>query len=112
MKRMITSSILALGASGMMLLAQSQPPSSQPPKKTPTSQTTDTQMATKVRQAIMQDQTLGSAAHNVKVTSQNGMVVLRGKVSTADEKDAILAKAKQVAGDTNVKDELTVAKSK
>jgi len=60
----------------------------------------------------MNDSTLSSTAHNVKVTSHGGMVTLRGKVNTNEDKDAIIAKAKEVAGSTNVKDELTVSAKK
>lgn len=111
MKHFVTKSILALSASGMLLVAQS-PPSSQDPPSSQATPGSDTQMAAKVRQAIMQDPTAGTAAHNVKVSSHNGMVTLRGRVTSEEEKDAIVAKAKQVAGDANVKDDITVAKSK
>src|SRR5258708_7518520 len=108
MKHLIIKSVLAIGASGAALLAQTpqNPQSSQPQPGG------DSQMAAKVRQAITQDPTVGTAAQNVRVTSHNGMVTLRGKVTSEQERDAIVAKAKQVAGDANVKDEITVAKSK
>jgi osmotically-inducible protein OsmY len=126
MKHIITKSVLALGASGVMLLAQSTPPQSPqqrtPRSSDPSSQTTpsgqtgsqasDSQMAAKVRQALMDDQTVGTTAHNVRVTSHNGMITLKGKVNSEQEKDAIVSKAKQVAGDSNIKDDITVAKQK
>ena len=113
MKHLMTKTILVLGASGMMLLAQNPPPASTDPQATQgTRASNDSQMATKVHQAIMDDQTLGTAAHSVKVTAKNGTVTLHGKVATEQEKDAIETKAKQVAGDSNVKDEITVSKPK
>jgi hyperosmotically inducible protein len=113
MKKFITTSILAFGVSGAMLLV----PGTMAAQATQTqgsqaTTTNDTQMAAKVRQGLMQDQNVGTAAHNVRVSSKNGMVTLRGKVSTESEKDAIVARAKSIAGETNVKDEITVAKSK
>src|SRR5579885_1169571 len=120
MKNLISKSVLALGASGIMLMAQSttpQNPQQRTPRSTePSSQTTpsgshtssDSQMAAKVRQALMDDQAIGTTAHNVHVSSHNGMVTLKGKVNSESEKDAIISKAKQVAGDSNIKDEITV----
>jgi osmotically-inducible protein OsmY len=108
MTKMFSKAVLVLGACGVMLMAQKQP--STPPASP--SQTESNDMATKVSQAIQQDNTLASEAQNVKVSSHNGMVTLKGKVSSSEEKDAMVAKAKQVAGDANVKDDLKVAKHK
>ena len=114
MKHLIAKSVLALGASGLLVLAQSASP--QTPRTVPDqpgqSQTSnsDSQMASKVRSALMNDQTVGTTAHNVHVTAKNGMVTLKGKVNSEPERDAIVSKAKEVAGDSNVKDEITVAK--
>jgi osmotically-inducible protein OsmY len=59
----------------------------------------------------MEDKTLSSAAHNVKIVTQSGQVTVRGKVKTDADKEAVLAKAREVAG-TNVTDEVTVAPPK
>jgi osmotically-inducible protein OsmY len=45
----------------------------------------------------------------VKIISQNGTVTLRGPVRSDEEKAAIEAKAKEIAGVTAVNNELTVA---
>ncbi len=107
--------VCILGVSGLLLAAQTTPPT-MPRQSKPSSQDSspagDSQLASKVRQALMNDSTLSSTAHNVKVTSHGGMVTLRGKVNTNEDKDAIIAKAKEVAGSTNVKDELTVSAKK
>ncbi len=58
------------------------------------------------------DKSLSTYAHNVKIISQNGTVTLRGPVRSEDEKAAIEAKAKAVAGVTAVNNELTVAPKK
>ncbi len=107
--------VCILGVSGLLLAAQTTPPTM--PRQTPQSKDTsspagDTELASKVRKAITDDPTLASTAHNIKVVSHAGTVTLRGKVNSNDEKDAILSKAKEVAGSTNVKDELTVSAKK
>src|SRR5260370_41070067 len=58
----------------------------------------DRQLTQDVRKAIMQDKSLSTYAHNVKVISQNGTVTLKGPVHSDDEKQAIEAKAAEVAG--------------
>jgi osmotically-inducible protein OsmY len=99
-------SILALGICTAVVSAQT----SQPPATQGTQAMSDTQMAAKVRSAITTDSTTGPASHNVHISAHNGTVTLHGKVTSETNKDAILAKARQVAGDSNVKDEITVSK--
>ena len=50
----------------------------------------------------MQDKSLSTYAHNVKIITQNGMVTLKGPVHSAEEKQAIESKATAVAGDGKV----------
>ena len=69
----------------------------------------DRELTQSVRKAIMQDKSLSTYAHNVKVVSQNGQVTLSGPVRSDDEKQAIVAKAAEVAGKDKVVDMLTVA---
>jgi hyperosmotically inducible periplasmic protein len=69
----------------------------------------DRELAQNGRRAIIQDKALSTYAHNVKVISQNGQVTLKGPVRSEDEKQAIEAKAAEVAGKANVVSELTVA---
>jgi osmotically-inducible protein OsmY len=73
---------------------------------------TDLDLAKNVRHVLMQDKSLSTYAHNVKVTAQDGKVTLKGPVKSDDEKQAITAKATEVAGQGNVVDELTVAPPK
>jgi osmotically-inducible protein OsmY len=68
----------------------------------------DRELTQQVRKAIMQDKSLSTYAHNVKIISQNGTVTLKGPVRSEDEKRAIDAKAAEVAGRDKVVDELTV----
>lgn len=72
----------------------------------------DRQVSQKIRSAIMQDKTLSTYAHNVKVVTQNGDVTLKGPVRTQDEKDAIGEKAISVAGEGHVTNQLEVAPKK
>jgi len=74
--------------------------------------TSDTKLAQQVRKAIMADKSLSTYAHNVKVITQNGGVTLKGPVRSDEEKQAIMAKANEVAGSGKVTDEITVAPPK
>ena len=68
----------------------------------------DRELARNIRRAIVKDKSLSTYAHNIKVIVQNGTVTLKGPVHTAEEKSAILAKAKEAAGGANVQDEISV----
>lgn len=68
----------------------------------------DVELTRNVRRAIQSDKSLSTYAHNLKVISQNGQVTLKGPVRSQDEKDAVVAKAAEVAGKNNVVNELTV----
>jgi osmotically-inducible protein OsmY len=68
----------------------------------------DRDMAKKIRKSITDDKNLSTYAHNVKVIVRGGSVVLKGPVKTADEKSAIEAKAAEIAGAANVKNELSI----
>ena len=56
----------------------------------------------------MDDKSLSSYAHNVKIISQNGKVTLKGPVRSADERQSIEQKATDVAGVGNVTNEITI----
>jgi hyperosmotically inducible protein len=61
-----------------------------------------------IRKAIMEDKSLSTYAHNVKVITQNGMVTLKGPVRSDEEKRAIEAKAAEIAGGDKVTNEMDV----
>jgi hyperosmotically inducible periplasmic protein len=61
-----------------------------------------------IRRLIMQDKSLSTYAHNVKIISQNGMVTLKGPVRSEEEKSAIEAKAAEIAGKDNVTSQLEI----
>jgi hyperosmotically inducible protein len=70
---------------------------------------TDRQLTQQVRRALINDKSLSTYAHNVKVIAQNGMVTLKGPVRSEDEKEAIEGKAKEIAGADKVTSELQIA---
>ena len=68
----------------------------------------DRDLAKKIRKSIASDSSLSTYAHNVKIIVRDGMVTLKGPVHTEDEKNAIGAKASEIAGADKVQNELTV----
>jgi hyperosmotically inducible periplasmic protein len=69
----------------------------------------DVKMTREIRRAIVKDDQLSMDAKNVKIITVDGAVTLRGPVKTEQEKADIAAKAAQLAGDSNVHNELEVA---
>ena len=70
----------------------------------------DRALAQQVRRALVKDKSLSTYAHNIKVIAQNGMVTLKGPVHSDQEKQAIEAKAAEVAGGADkIKSEIDVA---
>jgi hyperosmotically inducible protein len=68
----------------------------------------DRDITQQIRKSITSDKTFSEYARNIKVITQNGQVTLKGPVRTDDEKSAIEEKAKAVAGEGNVTNDLTV----
>ena len=70
----------------------------------------DRALAQQVRRALVKDKSLSTYAHNIKVIAQDGVVTLKGPVHSDQEKQAIEAKAAEVAGGTEkIKSEIDVA---
>jgi hypothetical protein len=69
---------------------------------------TDLRITREIRQLLMKDGSLSFTAKNVKVITANGKVTLRGPVKSAQERDAIEAAARRVAGDAQVDNQLEV----
>jgi hyperosmotically inducible periplasmic protein len=70
----------------------------------------DRELARQTRRAIVQDKSLSTYAHNVKIVAQGGTVTLKGPVKSEEEKAAIEKKAAEVAGGpAKVQNELQVA---
>lgn len=71
----------------------------------------DIRISAAIRKSVTDDKTLSVNAHNVKITTSNGIVTLRGPVKSDMEKSSIEAKAKAVAGVTRVDNLLEVEKN-
>lgn len=69
----------------------------------------DRELAQQIRRALVKDKSLSSNAHNIKVIAQNGAVTLKGPVNSEQEKQAVEAKASQIAGADKVNSEIQVA---
>ncbi len=69
----------------------------------------DLDLTKDIRKSIMDDKSLSTYAHNVKVISQNGTVTLKGPVKSDDEKNSIVSKAVSIAGGADkVVDQMSV----
>src|SRR5271167_4781900 len=68
----------------------------------------DRDITQQIRRAVMQDKSLSTYAHNVKIITQNGQVTLKGPVRSEDEKRAVEAKANEIAGADKVTSELDI----
>jgi len=68
----------------------------------------DRDITQQIRRSIVNDKSLSTYAHNVKVITQHGQVTLKGPVRSEDEKKAIEAKAAEIAGENKVSSELNV----
>jgi hyperosmotically inducible periplasmic protein len=69
---------------------------------------TDRELTRKIRRALVTDKSLSTYAHNLKIITQNGNVTLKGPVRSEEEKNAVVAKATEIAGEGHVIDELQV----
>ena len=58
----------------------------------------DRMLTAKIRKSVMADKSLSTYAHNVKIIAQNGMVTLKGPVSSEQEAKTVMAKAVEVTG--------------
>jgi hyperosmotically inducible protein len=84
--------------------------------RTPAQPTADQQSNTRsdvsitrdIRRAIVKDKALSTAAHNIKIITQQGQVTLKGPVRSDAEKQAIEAKATEIAGAGHVKSDVSV----
>jgi osmotically-inducible protein OsmY len=68
----------------------------------------DRTLTQRIRQAVVDDDSLSTNAKNVKIISVNGRVTLRGPVASEQEKAAIATKAQQIAGADKVDDQLEI----
>ena len=69
----------------------------------------DQELTSSIRQAIMDDDSLSATAKNTSVATLDGVVTLRGRADSPDEKQAIAAIARSVPGVKRVDDQVGVA---
>jgi hyperosmotically inducible protein len=70
----------------------------------------DVDLTRRVRQAVESTSGLSTDAKNVKIITVDGVVWLRGPVKSADEKASIDRAANNIAGASNVRDQLEIAR--
>src|SRR5215475_12752725 len=68
----------------------------------------DLTLTQRIRQAVVDDDSLSTNAKNVKIVSQNGAVTLRGPVKNEEERKKVVSKAQQIAGEKNVNNQLEI----
>jgi len=68
----------------------------------------DRELMQKVRKAVMDDKSLSTYAHNVKIIAKEGKVTLKGPVRSQEEKEAIERLANDASGAGNVTNEITI----
>ena len=71
----------------------------------------DREITQKIRQSVMDDKSLSTYAHNVKIVAQGGQVTLKGPVRSETEKQTIERKATEVAGGGHVTNDISVTAS-
>jgi hyperosmotically inducible protein len=72
----------------------------------------DRDLTQKIRRALVQDKSLSSYAHNVKVIAQGGQVTLKGPVRSQEEKKSVESKAIELAGADHVTNQMSIAPAK
>ena len=70
----------------------------------------DRAITQQIRKDIVADNSLSTAAKNVKIITIDGVVTLKGSINNNQERIVIIEKAKQANGVKNVVDELILAK--
>jgi len=68
----------------------------------------DRELMQKIRKSVMDDKTLSTYAHNVKIIAEHGKVTLKGPVRSAAEKQSIEQKATEAAGAGNVTNQMSI----
>jgi hyperosmotically inducible protein len=68
----------------------------------------DREIMKQIRKSVVEDKSLSTYGHNVKIIAQHGQVTLKGPVHSDEEKHNIESKAREVAGEGKVDNQLTV----
>jgi len=72
----------------------------------------DLEMTQAIRRALLDDKSLSTYAHNIKVVTKAGQVTLKGPVRSDAERKTVEAKAVEVAGAEHVTNQISVAPEK
>ncbi|WP_129646090.1 BON domain-containing protein [Peristeroidobacter agariperforans] len=81
--------------------------------KTPVDQSNDKdaiEVTAGIRRAVLDDKSLSTSAHNIKIVTDGDVVTLRGPVESADEKKRVEALAMKAATGKQVRNEISVAR--
>ena len=81
--------------------------------KTPLDQSNDKEsidVTAGIRRAVLDDKSLSTSAHNVKIVTNGDVVTLRGPVESADEKKRVESLAVKVATGKQVRNEISIAR--
>jgi osmotically-inducible protein OsmY len=75
------------------------------------SQQSDWETTAKVKEKLMMEGSLSSNARMISVTTNSGVVTLKGTVASKDERRKVIKMVKGVVGVKKVDDQLTVSNS-
>lgn len=81
--------------------------------KTPLDQSNDQdaiEVTAGIRRAVLEDSSLSTSAHNIKIVTNGNVVTLRGPVQSADEKQRVESLAVKAATGKQVRNELSIAR--
>ena len=81
--------------------------------KTPLDQSNDQdaiEVTAGIRRAVVEDSSLSTSAHNIKIVTNGIVVTLRGPVASADEKKRVESLAVKAATGKQVRNELSIAR--
>ncbi len=79
--------------------------------QTQSNETGDVELLSAIRQEIVEEDTLSTTAHNIKIVTNNGAVTLRGPVNSAAEKSKVESLVQEVAGVASVDNQLDVTQN-
>ena len=69
----------------------------------------DIDITAKIRKMVVDDASLSTYAHNIKIITVDGMVTLKGPVKSDAEKDTVVKHAMHVVDEKHVKNEIEIA---
>jgi osmotically-inducible protein OsmY len=81
--------------------------------KTPLDQSNDQEsidVTAGIRKAVLEDKSLSTSAHNIKIVTDGDVVTLRGPVANAEEKKRVEALAVKSATGKQVRNETSIAR--